>query len=82
MNVSPFLVDGPGFNFFDETTSFAIESSLTSYEIETDWESPKNVSFPIRFTLKHDIYSSTPRFIQITVASDTIVSGLYLETFK
>ena len=82
MNVSPFLVDGPGFNFFDETTSFAIESSLASYEMKTDWESPKNTSFPISFTLKNDIYSSTPRFIQITVASDTIVSGLYLETFR
>ena len=79
---SPVLADGQGFHSFDETTSFAVESSLANDEIPKDWESPFNKTFPISFTLEDDVYSSAPRFIQITIASETIVSGLYLETYK
>ena len=75
-------MDGPGFHPFDQATSFAIESSLAKYEIKEEWESPLNKTFPISITLENDIYSSAPRFIQITIASETIVSGLYLETYK
>ena len=76
------LADGPGFHPFDHAASFAIESSLADHEIKEDWESPLNRSYPISITLENDIYSSTPRFIQITISSETIVSGLQLETYK
>ena len=75
-------MDGPGFHPFNHATSFTIESSLANNEIKEDWESPLNKTFPIRITLENDIYSSTPRYIQVTIASETIVSGLYLETYK
>ena len=77
-------VEGQGFLSFAEKTSFATESSVSS-NIKDDWESDWDSgdrSFPIKLQLNYDIYSSSPRFIEITIATATIVSGLYIETHR
>ena len=77
-------MEGQGFLSFAEKTSFATESSVSS-NIKDDWESDWDSgdrSFPIKLQLNYDIYSSSPRFIEITIATATIVSGLYIETHR
>ena len=77
-------MEGQGFLSFAEKTSFASESSVSS-NIKDDWESDwdgGDQSLPIKLQLNYDIYSSSPRFIEITIAEATIVSGLYIETHR
>ena len=73
-------MEGQGFLSFAEKTSFAFESSVSS-NIKDDWDSGDQ-SLPIKLQLNYDIYSSSPRFIEITIATATIVSGLYIETHR